>query len=222
MRVRLADVGDPLAASMFEIGRGGRFRSMRNGATGGGGGTGEGEGGDGGEGDADDADEDDADDADEGEGGGEDDKDKKQQKNPELEKAIRARDRAKERARKLQEELDKTRQKDEKPDPVAAANAKLVRAEAKSQLAALGVTDKDDVAAVLGVLKLDDIEVDEDGEPDSDTIEERVTELKRIFGGAAEPKKRTPRSTSTRDKGGNNRNTSDPDAARYAAFLGHR
>ncbi len=221
MRVHLADVGDPLAHDMFAIGRGGRFRSMRNTGSGGGGGTG-GEGGDGGGTDDSDDTEDDADDTEDDKDSKDADKDKETDKDPELAKAIRRRDRALAENRRLKAQLaEKDKAKDDdKPDPTQAANSRLVRAEAKTQLAALGITDRDDQKAVLDVLRLDDIEVDGDGDVDVDAVEERISDLRRIFGVKEKETRRVPRTTSSRDKGGSGDKTSDPDRDRYRRIMG--
>lgn len=137
-------------------------------------------------------------------------------KNPDLAKAIKRRDRAIAEARRLKAELDKATKKDEAPDPVAQANDRLVRSEVRTQLAALGVTEKADVKAVLEVIRLDGIEVDANGEVDEDEVEDRLGELRRIFGGKST--RQVPK-VSTRDKGGNGTKKTDPDAERYARIL---
>ncbi|HET9234919.1 MAG TPA: hypothetical protein VFP10_12330 [Candidatus Eisenbacteria bacterium] len=142
----------------------------------------------------------------------------------ELTKAARRRDRALQRARDAEARLAKLENKDGKdePDPVAEANGRLVRAEAKSVLAAAGVTDREDQAEVLGFLNLSDIEVDSRGDVDTDTLEERVQRLREIFAGtAASNGRRRPR-VDTRDKGRAGGSASDPDAARYKRILGRR
>jgi hypothetical protein len=145
--------------------------------------------------------------------------DEKTKTDPELEKAIRARDRAKATSRKLQEQLDAQKKKDDKPDPVAQANRRLVTSSARAVLAAQGVTDKEDQKAVIAVLNLSDIEVDDEDGPDEDMIEERITDLRRIFGSKEKQSIRTPRSTKSKDQGGAGGQT-DPDKARYARILG--
>lgn len=155
-----------------------------------------------------------------GEDGGDGEGEGKGKKNPDLERAIKRRDRAITRTRELEAELASLRAKDkegEEPDPVAQANDRLVRSEVRTQLAALGVTDKKDQAAILDVINLDGIEVDKNGEVDEDEVEERLGELRRIFGGKAE--RRVPRTTSPRDKGGNGKTKSDPDRERYERIL---
>jgi hypothetical protein len=108
----------------------------------------------------------------------------------------------------------------EETDPVATANARLVSAEARTLLAGLGVTDKADQRAVLAVLDLSDVDVDDDGEVDTDAIEERLAELRRVLGGKVD-RKRSPR-VDTRDRGGRETTPADPDAARYKRILGQR
>lgn len=137
-------------------------------------------------------------------------------KNPDLAKAIKRRDRAIAETRRLKAELDKVNKKDTEPDPVAQANDRLVRSEVRTQLAALGVTEKADVKAVLEVLRLDGIEVDKNGDVDEDEIEDRLGELRRIFGSKAT--RQVPK-VSTRDKGGNGTKKTDSDADRYARIL---
>lgn len=128
-------------------------------------------------------------------------------------------------ARKAQAELAELRKKAEggdEPDPVAQANAKLIRASARSVLAGAGVTDKDAQATVLQYLNLDGVDVDANGDPDEDEIQDRVDALREAFGAAqAAPARRTPRVV-TKDRGGSQRQPADPDAARYARILGRR
>lgn len=216
MKVRLADVGDPLAIDPFTIGKH-RGRYRKTGETGGGGGT-----DDGGDDSADD-DSDDSEDDSEDESK-EEDEEEKPEGGDDLQKAIRRRDRALARARKAEAALAEATKKkeDEAEDPTAKANARLVRAEAKSQLAAIGITDKEDQRAILDVLRLDDIDVDDEGDVDDEAVEDRITELRRIFGSGSAPARRVPKSTSAKDKGGNNKDTSDPDAARYKRIMGAR
>jgi hypothetical protein len=114
--------------------------------------------------------------------------------------------------------------KDPADDPVAKANAKLVRAETRTALAAAGVTDREDQKAVLDALNLTGIEVDDDG-PDADAVEDLVATLRRVFGKASgepgKPRPRTPR-IDTRDRGGSRSTPADPDADRYARILRRR
>jgi hypothetical protein len=163
---------------------------------------------------------DDADDDDDD--SGEDEKDPK--KDPELLKAIRARDRAKADLRKAREELAKASKKDgdDAPDPVATANAKIVKSAARTVLAAAGVTDKTDQADVIAMIDLSDISVDDDGDPDEDEIEDRIEKLRSIFGAKEKaPGSRVPRTASARRKD-TKETTSDPDASRYKRILGSR
>jgi len=132
-------------------------------------------------------------------------------------------EKAKTRDQKLREaqakikKLESPDSKDATPDPVSVANARIVRAEAKSVLAAAGITDRGDVSAVLGVLDLSSIEVDDDGEVDSDALEEVVERLRRAFGGA--PTRPRPPRLDTRDRGGSRGEPVDPDTARRRRFL---
>jgi len=212
MRVRLADVGDipPIFGPRFDP----RIRSLRKAGTGsgGGGGTTEDKTDDDAEDDADDDAEDDT----------EDDAKDEDANVPktELDKAIRRRDRALAEKRKLAEriaELEKDKDTKDEVDPVTKANIRLVAASTRTILATGGVTDKDDQKTILAMLRLDDVEVDDDG-PDEDLIEERIGELRRIFGGA--PGKRRPASVSSRDKGGKDGATTDPDKLRYQRIMG--
>lgn len=137
-------------------------------------------------------------------------------------KRAAARDR---KLREAQAELAKLRAKEEgnEPDPVAQANARLVAASARTQLAAAGVTDREDQRAVIGLLRLDDIEVDADGDVDEEAIEERIERLRTILGTKTEKReRRTPR-VDTRDKGaGTKDTTTDADSQRYRRILGAR
>ena len=160
------------------------------------------------------------DDDDEDEGDGTDDA-KATVPKSELDKAVKRRTAALARAKKAEDELAKIKAEKEgadKPDPVKVANERLVRQSARTALAAAGITDKDDQKAVLGVLKLDDIDVDDDG-PDEDAIEERIEELRRILGAGKTEKRTTPKTVRTQDKGGKGDTTTDPDAARYKRIL---
>lgn len=137
-------------------------------------------------------------------------------------KRAAARDR---KLREAQAEIAKLKAKDEggEPDKEAMANAKLVASAARTQLASAGITDREDQRAVIGLLRLDDIEVDEDGEVDEEALEERLAELRRILGAKGPtPTKRTPR-VDTRDRGGSGKETAaDPDSARFRRILGAR
>lgn len=216
MRIRLADPGD--IGSPFGPRMDVRARSLRRQDGGGGGGenddTGEKEG-------EDDKDDDSGDDDDKDE----DDKDdKKDSDDTEVKKAIRRRDRAIREKRALQEELQKLRDKDkdkDTPDPAEVANQRIIRAEVRTQLASAGVTDREDQKAILDILNLSGISVDDRGDPDVDEIEDRIGELRRIFGGSAKTAKRTPR-VDTRDRGADKDQKTDPDSSRYQRILGRR
>jgi hypothetical protein len=141
-----------------------------------------------------------------------------------LDEAAKWRKRAERRETKLREaqaELAKLRAEKDgtgEPDRDAIANAKLVNAEARAQLAAAGVTEKDDQRTVIAVLNLSDVEVEENGEVDAEVIEERISELRRIFGKGPAPR-RTPR-VDTRDRGGKPGEKVDADSARFRRILG--
>lgn len=145
-----------------------------------------------------------------------------------LERTARRRDAALRKAQARIAELEKSQRegdpKEPADDPVARANAKLVRAEARTALAAAGVTDREDQKAVLEILNLSGIEVDDDG-PDPDAVADLVDTLRRVFGGRAgdgkSPRPRTPR-VDTRDRGGSKTPPADPDADRYARILRRR
>lgn len=150
----------------------------------------------------------------------EDEKDSKDES--ELKKAIRRRDRALREKRALERELQEFRDKDKKkddPDPVKVANTRLIRAEVRTQLASAGITEREDQKVILEILDLEGVSVGDDGDVDVDEIEDRIAELRRIFGGRAT--KRTPR-VDTRDRGKDKDTNTDPDAARYRQILGRR
>jgi hypothetical protein len=142
---------------------------------------------------------------------------------PEVANAIKRRDAAIKARRKAEEERDALREKYEKDktDPVAQANSRVVKAEARTVLAASGIP-KEDHSAVLGYLKLEDIQVSSDGEVDTDAIQDAVDDLKRIFGKGTSGTKRTPPRIDTRDKGGTGTKAVDPASARRRAMLGHQ
>lgn len=139
---------------------------------------------------------------------------------PELVKAQKRRDAALGRAQKAEEEAARLREKYEKAeeDPEKRANRKLVSAEARVVLTEAGVP-KDDQAKVMKYLALEDINVGQDGTVDSETISERVEELREIFGKAPKEKPRTPR-VDTRDRGGERAKPEDAATARRKAMLG--
>lgn len=126
--------------------------------------------------------------------------------------------------RKAQAELAELKGKaakegDDQPDPMAEANARLVRQSARTVLAGLGVKDRQDQAAILSVLNLSDVEVDSNGDPDEDEISERLSRLRELLSmPAGEPRKRTPRLIS-KDRGGDKDTPPDPDKARYQRIL---
>lgn len=143
--------------------------------------------------------------------------DDKKEKDPELQKAIRRRDRALAEARRLKRELEARDKKDD-VDPVAEANQRLVRTAAHGVLRGLGVEDKEDRVEILNMLNLSDIDVDDDG-ADEDAIEEKVELLRRVFGAkSSSPGRNAPRSVKT--KRNEKETTTDPDKARYRRILG--
>jgi hypothetical protein len=140
---------------------------------------------------------------------------------PEVAKAIKRRDAAITARKKAEAEAQALRDKYEKDktDPLAQANSRLVKAEAKTVLTASGVA-KEDQTAVMRYLALDDVQVDNDGNVDTDAIQDAVDELKKIFGKGAKDIKRTPR-IDTRDKGGNGAKPADAASARRREMLGY-
>lgn len=151
-------------------------------------------------------------------GDGDDPKDPPKDLDPELKKAQKRRDAALARAQKAEEEAKALREKYEKAeeDPEKRANRKLIQAEARVVLGEAGVS-KDDHQKVMRYLALDDIAVDGDGNVDSDTIQERVEELARIFGKRQE-KARAPR-LDPRDRGGEKAKPADAAAKRRREML---
>jgi hypothetical protein len=124
--------------------------------------------------------------------------------------------------RKTQAELRELKAKAEggkkEEDPEAKANAKLVRAGARTALAGIGVTDRAVQGEVLELINLSDIEVDKHGDPDEDEILERIERLRDALSAkVTAPVRRTP-ARNTSDRGGSG-GKSDPDSARYQAFL---
>lgn len=126
--------------------------------------------------------------------------------------------------RDAQAELAKLRgEQEQTPEPSEADTLRtgLVRTEGRAILAASGITDRKDQAAVLDAIRLDGIEVDEAGDVDADELEKRITALRRILAPAPSGKPLRPR-VSTRDQGGRDATPADPDAARYARIMGAR
>lgn len=101
-------------------------------------------------------------------------------------------------------------------DPVARANARLVRAEARAALAAIGVP-RDRMGDVLDVLNLSAISVDDSGEVDSDAVADLVDRLKSVFGGLSEARRALPR-VDPRERA-RSVAPADPDSARYRRIL---
>lgn len=152
----------------------------------------------------------------------EDPPEKPKEEDPEKAKLIKRRDSALARAQKAEDEARALREKYEKSDedPVVKANRRLVAAEGRVVLTAAGI-GKEDQATVLKYLDLDSVSVGDDGQVDSDTLQERVEELARIFGGKKDPGKRTPK-VDTRDRGGEKAKPEDAATARRKAMLGGR
>ncbi len=216
MKVHLADVGgipDPFNSRVSPL-----ARSWRNTGTGTGGG-----GGTGGEGGEEKETEEETSEDDE-----DDETEEQEQETPESlkERAEKAEKTAKRRdsaLRKAQAELAKLREEKEKPgdeDPVAKANARLLNASARTVLTAAGIADKEDQKLILSMIDLSDVDVDDEDGPDEDAIEEKISDLRRIFGGTSKPERpgsRTPRGVKAPDRGKGE--TTDPDASRYRRFM---
>lgn len=208
MRVHLADVGgvpDPFHSRIPS-----RARAFRNGETGSGGGAPETE-------------EEKPEEEDEGE-----EEEEKPEENPtaELEKLRRTNKRRETALRKAQEENAKLRAEKDKPegdDPLKKANARLLNSSARTVLAAAGITEKDDQKLILSMVNLSDVEIDDEDGPDEDAIEEKISELRRIFGGTTKPQRpgsTTPRGVKAPDRGKGEQ--ADPDAARYRRIIAGR
>lgn len=142
---------------------------------------------------------------------------------PEVAKATARRDKALQRAQAAEAKVKELEEKlnPGKADPVAAANRRLVTAEARVVLTGKGITDPTDQKAVLAFLGLDTVDVSDDGDVDSDAITERVEDLARVFGklGGGKGGTRTPR-VDTRDRGGEKAKPDDAATARRKAMLG--
>lgn len=141
---------------------------------------------------------------------------------PELAKAIARRDKALadkraalEKVRELEEKLNPG-----KDDPVAQANRRLIAAEARTVLTGKGITEKADQRAVMDFLALDTVQVDSNGEVDTDAIEERVDSLARVFGklGTRSGSRGGPR-VDTRDRGGDKGKPEDAATRRRREML---
>lgn len=152
----------------------------------------------------------------------EDPKGKPKDQDPDLKRAIQRRDRALKEKTALAEQLQKLKEKyePEKADPVKVANRRLVTAEAKVVLTGKGFTDPGDQKALAAYLDLDSVSVTDDGDVDSDTIQDRVEELVRIVGKVAGGggKNRTPR-LDTRDRGGERAQPKDAASTRRRDML---
>ena len=136
------------------------------------------------------------------------------------EKASR-REAALRKAQKELAELKKPKEPDEEEDKVAKANRRLLTASARTVLTAAGIADRDDQKLVLSLIDLSGIEIDEEDGPDEDAIEEKISDLRRIFGATSKPDapgSRKPRGVRTADRGGNG--TVDADTARYRRIIG--
>jgi hypothetical protein len=108
----------------------------------------------------------------------------------------------------------------DEPDPVAVADARTVRQAARTQLATAGVTDKDDQLAVLDLLNLAGVDVDERGDADEDAISDAIATLRRVFA-PANGRARAPR-LDTRDKAGAGGTPRSRDEERWARIAGRR
>lgn len=134
-------------------------------------------------------------------------------------------DKAKRRDEKLREaqsELAKLKGDKDKPaEPSEADKLRegMKRTATRTVLVGAGVTDKEDQATLLSVLRLDGVELTDDGEADTDELESQLTELRRILGATGNGKPRTPK-IDTRDKGGRDSKPADPDSARYRRIMG--
>lgn len=146
-----------------------------------------------------------------------------------LDRAAKRRDAALRKAQQEIADLKKGSKKDGDPDPAAdraaRADMRLVRAETRTALTAVGVTDREDQKRVLDALNLTGIEVDEEDGPDPDQVADLIEVLRKAFGGKGgsngKDRPRTPR-IDTRDRGGAKADPADPDKARYAKILGQR
>lgn len=135
-------------------------------------------------------------------------------------------DKAKRRDEKLREAQAKIRELEGKPEDTEPSEADvlrsgMIRTAGRAVLAGAGITDKADQSALLDAIKLDGIEVDSAGEVDTDELESRIGELRRILGAGQAPARRIPR-TDTRDKGGRNAEPTDPDTARYRRIMAQK
>lgn len=134
-------------------------------------------------------------------------------------KAKRREDKLREAQARIKE-LEGSKEGEGEEDPEARANAKLVRASAKAVLAGAGITDRAAQNAVLELINLADIEVDDAGDPDEDEITERIEKLRKALGAPqGKPAKRTPAGRTASDRGGSSEGSLTPDQKRYRAFL---
>ena len=136
-----------------------------------------------------------------------------------LEQKAARRDKALREAQAKIAELSGAKDKVDEPSEADILREGMKRTAARAVLATSGVTDKEDQSVLLSVLSLDGVEIT-DGEVDTEALEERLSDLRRIFGAPA-PAKRTPR-VDTRDRGGREPVPTDPDAARYRRFMAGR
>lgn len=138
----------------------------------------------------------------------------------ELDKAIATRDKVKRELREIREKLKATDTKD-KAEPTEAdkLRAALVRTAGVSALVTGGVTDKADQDAILSMLKVDGLDVSEDGTVDTDSLTDTLDTLRRIFTPKDSGKARPPRVDTKRGQSDSGSGV-DSDTLRYRKLLG--
>lgn len=134
-------------------------------------------------------------------------------------------EKAKRRDEKLREAQAKIAElegpKDDAPSEADVLRQGMIRTAGRAVLAGSGITDKKDQSTLLDAIKLDGIEVDASGEVDTEELETRLADLRRILGAGQAPGRRVPR-MDTRDRGGRDSEPTDPDAARYKRIMAQR
>lgn len=135
-------------------------------------------------------------------------------------------EKAKRRDEKLREAQAKIRELEGKPEDSEPSEADklrqgMIRTAGRAVLAGSGITDKKDQSVLLDAIKLDGIEVDESGEVDTEALEDRLADLRRILGVGQASGRRVPR-MDTRDRGGRDSEPTDPDSARYRRIMAQR
>lgn len=139
-----------------------------------------------------------------------------------MERAAKKRDAAIAKAAKLEERLRELEgPKDDEPSEADKLRQGMIRTAGRAVLAGSGITDKKDQSVLLDAIKLDGIEVDESGEVDTEALEDRLADLRRILGAGQSTGRRVPR-MDTRDRGGRDSEPTDPDAARYRRIMAQR